>query len=640
LLLGALDAAARLGPVFPLFTPKLVDGVWGCDCPDTYKTRDDCSPGKHPRTRNGSKDASRDPSQITRWWTMFPTANIALVLTDDLLDVGPDDIGWLSEFQARGLPPTFTFVSSGPGHMHYLYRRPAGCPPWRICKQHEYDIMSSGYVVIPPSMHLSGVAYLLADPRDPVAAPDWAVELLLEAATRPKVAAVASGTNIASGDELERIIAAIDPSVWTGVRFDDRSSSLHAIAGDAAKAGANFETLYAIVAERDVSLGFFKYANRTPEQAHHAYLMLAQGALAKNPGDLHGRIGEGQPFSSSRSGDSQRQRGTGNRFAELEWLTAADLRNLTVEDAVWYAEGFLAEGVLTEVDGYAKKAGKTTFALAMVACLLESAPFLERPTSYSSVVYLTEQGTASFRRAFERSGLLGRQQNDVYVLSWHSARKSKLKWPEIVEAAVIKCKEAGSRILIVDTMSQWTDMRGDQENQSGAMAEMMRPVQAAAADDLAVLVLRHDKKAGGEVGKSARGSSFAAGAVDIIVQLEKLPQSANGSANQRVLRAESRFEETPAEMVIELREALPNSYKVVSQSVGELVNEKHQMQILAMLPLTEENAWPTKRIQDELGIRRQTVLGILNLMHDKGYIRRVEQKGGFAYWQEPLNRDD
>jgi hypothetical protein len=290
LLEAALEYARRLGPVFPLFTPRLTAaGVWECDCPQSYKDRGDCSPGKHPRTRNGSKDATRDEAQIRRWWGQsFPQANIGLDLAGgQLLDIGPDDLGWQQEFVQRGLDPTFTFASSGPGHMHYLYRRPEFCPTWRICKQHEYDILSSGYVVMPGSLHIRGERYLLLDDRDPAMPPFWAMEMLAEAANRPKVAAFLAGEGVAEGAELERIVAQIDPGVWNGTRYDDRSTSLVAITGDAAKAGANGPTLIAIARERDETLGFNKYASRSPEAAQRAYEELAVRALALNPPNIH-----------------------------------------------------------------------------------------------------------------------------------------------------------------------------------------------------------------------------------------------------------------------------------------------------------------------------------------------------------------
>lgn len=143
--------------VLPCFTPA--NGV--CDCPDTYKARGDCKPGKHPRTAHGLHDATTDQERIRRWWAMWPHANVAIDLArSGLVDVAPDSPVWHAEFIARGLPPTLTFVSGGgDGHQHYLYTRAPETPVTRLCCEGEYDILSAGYAIMPPSLHVSGRPY-------------------------------------------------------------------------------------------------------------------------------------------------------------------------------------------------------------------------------------------------------------------------------------------------------------------------------------------------------------------------------------------------------------------------------------------------------------------------------------------------
>src|SRR5712664_4067730 len=64
-------AYAKMGmPVFPLHE------IVSCDC---SCGRTPCSSmGKHPRTKNGVKDATINPGQIEQWWTQWPTANIGI----------------------------------------------------------------------------------------------------------------------------------------------------------------------------------------------------------------------------------------------------------------------------------------------------------------------------------------------------------------------------------------------------------------------------------------------------------------------------------------------------------------------------------------------------------------------------------
>ncbi len=67
---AALAYAARGWSVFPVHS--LRDGICTCGKPDCD------SPGKHPRTKNGHKDASIDEQQIRAWWTQHPDANIGI----------------------------------------------------------------------------------------------------------------------------------------------------------------------------------------------------------------------------------------------------------------------------------------------------------------------------------------------------------------------------------------------------------------------------------------------------------------------------------------------------------------------------------------------------------------------------------
>lgn len=154
-LLEAALRYAELGwPVFPLHTPTT--GM--CDCPKRAECKDS---GKHPRVMHGVKDATTDELKIRRWWKIWPHANIAVDLWGaGLVDIAPDSIEWHAEFIARGLPQTWSFRSGGgDGHEHYLYRRPEGTPAYRICIPDEYDILTSGYAVMPPSLHRSGQRY-------------------------------------------------------------------------------------------------------------------------------------------------------------------------------------------------------------------------------------------------------------------------------------------------------------------------------------------------------------------------------------------------------------------------------------------------------------------------------------------------
>lgn len=179
LLKAALTYAARGWHVFPIHTP--VEG--GCSC-----RRDDCANiGKHPRTRNGFKDATTDEAQIRKWWDMWPEANVAIACGPSgltVIDVDPrhgGDETFRDLVQRYGEDLTETVIAlTGSRGNHYFFA--AGEPPIpsSIDAWPGIDIRGhNGYVVAPPSLHESGEEYSWERPASKyelAAFPDIAIE--------------------------------------------------------------------------------------------------------------------------------------------------------------------------------------------------------------------------------------------------------------------------------------------------------------------------------------------------------------------------------------------------------------------------------------------------------------------------------
>jgi hypothetical protein len=94
--------------------------------------------------------------------------------------------------------------------------------------------------------------------------------------------------------------------------------------------------------------------------------------------------------------------------------SARQIAEATTEEPTWRMPGYVADGVVTELDGKLKASGKTTLLMAMVGSVVEGRPFLGKPTVQTGVIILTEQNTTSFRAALARAGLL--ERDDVLVL--------------------------------------------------------------------------------------------------------------------------------------------------------------------------------------------------------------------------------
>ncbi|MCP4476892.1 MAG: AAA family ATPase [Planctomycetaceae bacterium] len=144
----------------------------GCSCGSECK-----SPGKHPLTQTGVTEASADEEQIRRWWTQWPDANIGIasgkysgivVLDIDNKQGGLEKLEVMKDKEFPELKKALT-VSTGSGGFHYYFRYPKedaiGCR--NKIDGFGIDVRGDGgYLVAPPSNHISGRRYEWLDVGD------------------------------------------------------------------------------------------------------------------------------------------------------------------------------------------------------------------------------------------------------------------------------------------------------------------------------------------------------------------------------------------------------------------------------------------------------------------------------------------
>lgn len=324
---------------------------------------------------------------------------------------------------------------------------------------------------------------------------------------------------------------------------------------------------------------------------------------------------------------SVERRGTPTEIVSLRFQSAREIAQSTPEHPEYVIEGFAAIFATTEIDGKAKSSGKTTLLCEAVHCVLDGKPFLNRPTMRTPVVYLTEQTASSFREALRRSRNLDR--DDMSVLCWSDAKI--VAWPEIVRAAVRECQRIRAKLLIIDTLPQFSGLKGDAENSAGAALQALEPVQDAAAAGLAVILTRHDRKSGGDVGDSARGSSAFGGGVDMIFQLSKA--EGQGDPTIRILKGTGRYDEIPAQIAIQLHEGV--GYAVLGDQAAATTHLMHTA-VLRELPTDEASAMPIADLIAATGGARNTITSVLLSLVDKGIVHQLGRgvRGdAYRYWQ-------
>ncbi len=185
---AADDYARRGWPVLPIHRAD----DRSCSC-----GRANChSPAKHPRTRQGLNDATVELSKIDGWWRRWPHANVGIrtgevtgivVLDIDPRHKGDESLDRLIS-QHGELPATVEALTGGGGR-HFVFQHPGQVIRNRANLRPGIDVRGDGgYIVAPPSIHISGGAYAwkpghAPSDLDPAPLPAWLLDVMTRATT-------------------------------------------------------------------------------------------------------------------------------------------------------------------------------------------------------------------------------------------------------------------------------------------------------------------------------------------------------------------------------------------------------------------------------------------------------------------------
>ncbi len=202
--------ALRGFAVLPLY--GIINEKCACGNPDC------CSPGKHPRTKRGLNDASKDPKAIDRMFGSNSTSGFNVgIATGEVsgfwaLDIdGPDGETSLRDLEAThgALPATLEQRTGRGRHLLFAWRGSVKSSAQELGSK--LDVRGDGgYIVAAPSTHHSGGQYEFIDPEAEIAdAPDWLEDLVRKSAPRA-VAAPRSATSTSAIATSPYGLAALD----------------------------------------------------------------------------------------------------------------------------------------------------------------------------------------------------------------------------------------------------------------------------------------------------------------------------------------------------------------------------------------------------------------------------------------------
>ncbi len=559
----ALSYAQKGWALFPLHTPQ--NGV--CDC---ARGKECDHTGKHPRTPHGSKDATTDVMQITKWWQMWQGANIAIatgaasgvvVLDIDKRNGGFESYKKLTN-QYGKLPKTLIAKSGGDGR-HIYFKHPQNGVKIKskpLTGFQGIDIKADGgSIIAPPSRHASGGVYEWKTEAPPTDLPPWLLQLITEPQHASNDASMTDG--IPQGERNHRLTSIAGALRRQGLPQEGICAALSAINKISCNPPLPDTELQSIA--RSIS----NYAATT--------LVKSGGGIIFNPVSIPTLVEE------LKAGDG----------LETKWIL----------------KGLIPSGGLVLLAG-APKAGKSTLAGHITTAVSMGTYFLGCKTTAVNVLWLAleERRQDAGRRLYA----LGAGENVFYQPAPFKATEENLQ--KLASWAA----EKNVRLVVVDTLPQMLGV--ESENDAAEINKALEPLLHLAREkDIAFLLLHHLRKGQGAGGEIIRGSSAIFGSVDIAVTFEK----DKDHKCRRSFQTYSRYDETPENMVIELTQ---DGYQVIGKVEDVKAQEKDERLKGVLSALTTD--WQTvEAIAEGASLSVSTARRLLRKLVSNGVI---ESNGG------------
>lgn len=379
----ALEYARRGLAVFPVHT--VIDGKCSCE-------KDCHSPGKHPLTIKGFRNATTDESTIQNWWGRWPDANIGIATGREsgviVLDIDKEKGGFESLKVLKGKYGKLfqkVKVKTGGGGAHIYYKYPVGHDDIirnasGLSKLGGIDVRADGgYAVAPPSQHISGLCYEWKAGRsifeaEMAEAPAWLLELLKKP-NEPIDSLADDASNDYRSNAGEWVIGAL-----RSLKEGNRNDTFARLTGKLRRGGLSANEISELLEPHALKASF--PIRELVEEVHGICTRYPETSIPNRPYISKGSIEVFEP------------------------VRIADFPEPPPQE--WIVEKLIPRGHTTVL--YADGAqGKTFLTTVLASCLALGLPFIELKTQQTNVLYLDwEMSRADYlRRAYPVARGLG-----------------------------------------------------------------------------------------------------------------------------------------------------------------------------------------------------------------------------------------
>ncbi len=498
---AALDWAHRGFDVLPLHS---INEAGNCTC-----GRSNCaSPGKHPRTPHGHRDASSDSSTIEKWFEAWPHSNVGVVPGSGrcvVIDIDPRGIepereaalvGQIEESKVDA-PLVLTGTYGERRGRHVWFRASNGQAIQKSRLEDGVDVKAgNGYVLVPPSRHASGATYTLASGsfESIPELPTWLGEQL---------------THDTEGGRYQ----SKDPGAFTDLPIS--KFTVRAVEHGLTECRDELN-------QRETALGVARNLReaRVPKPL---VLILMERALlhpdatfdAARPwkqGDVAEIV---ETAFKGRAPDHERFAGTEQLRFEIKSLS--DAVQIAQEEAEWLITDLFAKGEKGVLAG-PPKSMKTFMALDLAKATTTGSAFLGKKEwsvdSPRAVLYVQEEHAP--QRWAKRVVQVFDGNLDAKFFYMHRSNLA-LNNDEHVDALIEAARFVNAALIVIDPWQRV--IPGINENDAGETQPAWDAVHRIAAElNVSVLVIHHTNKGDGELRmEMVRGSSRMTGEADLIL---------------------------------------------------------------------------------------------------------------------------
>lgn len=311
----------------------------------------------------------------------------------------------------------------------------------------------------------------------------------------------------------------------------------------------------------------------------------------------------------------------------LTWLS--DIVEDEESKIDWICEGLFGRGLVTILSGMPKD-GKTTFITHLLLAMENNSDFLGLEVKNTKTLIVTEETKASWHQKKVRARLNG-QSVGIIPRYWYD-RNHRANWEKGIEELRDLCLKEEIGLVFIDTISYFWTITS--ENDATEVTNTLKPLHLLTNAGIALILVHHDRKAGGSNVKGVRGSTALTGFPDIILGLTKL-------SDKSVLTGDGRYEETPSKLSFRLSDDESHFELLESSQPTNVTQEQKLDDILSYIPLSPEGltrAEITQKWVDDKGVsppNPSTVSRWLALGESKGLVEVVghsDQRGKAELW--------